>query len=184
MVVIKRATPYNKIHKWMAHVLLGWFWIISKMYNYFFEEVKMNNAKQRSSAADNASVKARPQFGAGTDIVAVSIETMQKLLQNNIEYSQTVLGSMMQLMQPFSSPRQHQDLLARVIETNTKACQKAQEIITVAMGKCNPNAVVGAKAVFTPPMFNIFNWWTDPAKEAVAPGAVAAPFATPTRVMP
>lgn len=150
----------------------------------------MNNdkTKQHSQISTEQSPEINIPPNSDINLLALSINTWQKLFQNNFEHTQNTLLNIIQLMSSFSSNQQQQDFLVQTIKINTQRNQNAQEIINEAIAKYNTNnKPANTVANPTVPNFNSFNWLSNLIvnKEIIAPDVViTAPFTMPSKLMP
>lgn len=116
---------------------------------------------------------------------------VQKLSKNNLEYSKSIFGNSLKLMQPISSGKQQdflaplQNMLTETCENGNKLCQYDQEIITNTMNKINAeiqkhqqNASISKSNLFNmwnnqtlPTMTNIFKPFQDIAAHFITNAA-------------
>lgn len=100
------------------------------------------------------------------NVFVLSVDMVQKLTQNNLEYSKTILNNSLKLMQPISNEGKQdfltplQNVLTETVQDNNNLYQKAQKIITDTTDKIN-TAVWDQQQILGISKFNLFTLWRD-----------------------
>lgn len=110
--------------------------------------------------------KVSQQMDLCLNIFNVSLEMMQKLTQNNLQYTKNIMSNSMKLIEPSASQGQKdfltplQDVITQAVESNKQLCQDTHMIIAEATTKIK-DAVQQQQTSTPPSAFNLFEIWAN-----------------------